>query len=284
MVAVPVAAALIVVCASLCRSGNEGNAEKRNAALSEREQRRLLRREARIRKHLSAEEAVREAMKGVKIPKRERGKRVKRINYDDLFAHLKGVDRTQAEAVQKALDEEDFKAVVEAAKVSLQSENPEVRENAIDALGWFGAEALPELTTCMADKDEDVAQSAMHQWEYALADIEDARERLVISVAALATITDKDALESISGQFSNSATEYIDDEEDEEKAMVNRVEVVQALLDLMDDGDERHAQVAEETYEDITGNKWLGVDEAEKYLRDPDNYEEPEDAEDRDEG
>ena len=280
-VALPLAAALAVVGILLGRAPSKtGDGE--DPGVSESQRRRLLRREARVRRHQSAEEAVREAMKGVRLPKRERGKRVKRINYEDLFAHLKGADRQQAEAVQRALDEENFDAVVAAAKTALRSPNPEVRENAVDALGWFGAEALPELTTCMADPDEDVAQTAMHQWEGALAEIENAREQLSISIAVLGTITDKDALESISGQFSNSATEYIDEVDDEGEALERRVEVVQALLDLMGDGDDRHAEVAEETYEDITGSKWRGVEEAEKYLRDPDNYEEPDD--DPDEG
>ena len=237
---------------------------------------RRLRRGGRKQTFASPAEAVRTALKDVKIEKKVRGGWVSGADPDRMYAHLKGADRQMAEALQQGLDDSDFTRVASAAEAALKSENPEVRELAVDALGWFGAEALPELTMCMADPDEDVAQAAMNQWEQGLAEIDGSFDRLSIAAAALGTITDANALESLSGHFSNAATEYIDEaEDDENKALERRVEVVQALLDIIEGGNAVRARQAMETYDDITGSRWLGVDEAEKYLRDPDNYEEP---------
>ena len=81
----------------------------------------------------------------------------------------------------------------------------------------------------------------------------------------------------IGGQFANAATELIDEEEDETRASQKRTEVVQVLVDIIEGGKPARAEAAREIYEDVTGNKWISVNEAEKYLKDPDNYEEPDD-------
>lgn len=184
-------------------------------------------------------------------------------------------DQKLADAIEEALEKEDLSSVVAAAEKALKSTNPDVRRDAVDALGWFGEEALAELTVWMADADEDVAQAAMGHWEDAVSELEDANERLQTSLFALNTLTDKDALTMIGSQFANAATELIDEEEDEALASQKRTEVIQALVDMIEGGKPAHVEAASEIYEDVTGNKWISVDEAEKYLRDPDNYEEP---------
>ena len=184
-------------------------------------------------------------------------------------------DKKLSDAIQSALEDEDFSAVAAAAERAMKSSNPEVRREAVDALGWFGEKALAELTVWMADADEDVAQAATSHWEDGVADIEEADERLKVSLFAINTITDRDALEVIGSQFANAATELIDGEEDETRAAQKRQEVLQALVDMIEDGKPAHAAAAREIYEDVTGNKWISIDEAEKWLRDPDSYEEP---------
>lgn len=184
-------------------------------------------------------------------------------------------DQKLSDAIQDALEKEDLSAVVAAAEKALKSTNPDVRRDAVDALGWFGEEALAELTVWMADSDEEVAQAAMDRWEESVSELEDANERLQTSLFALNTLTDKVALTMIGSQFANAATELIDEEEDEARASQKRTEVIQALVDMIEGGKPAHVEAASEIYEDVTGNKWISVDEAEKYLRDPDNYEEP---------
>ena len=227
----------------------------------------------------SAKEAVRDAMGGaVRSGGAERRKRAL-PDPEKLFTHLTGEDRRLAEAVQNAIDSDDFEATAKAAAKAMASGNAEVRLNAVEALGWFGMDALPELTEAMADADEEVAEVAENAWELALSEIDDAGARFKIAKAALATLGNGDHLVSISGQLVGAALEMIDGEDDEAKAFDTRVEVVQSLVDIMDSGRRANAKQAEEAYEDITGNEWRGIDEAEKYLLDPENYELPEDRE-----
>ena len=198
----------------------------------------------------------------------------------EMFENLRGADRKLAEDIQRALDEDDYAGVMGSVDAAMSSANAEVRSHLVDALSWFGAEALPELTVLMADSDEDVAESAQTQWVIALSEIESPGKRMEIGLTVLATLTDENTLADVSGEVSNAALEYIDDESDEsnpERQSEKRVEVVQALLDIMEGGRPACAEAAAETYEEITGHKWINIDEAELYLRNPDDYELPED-------
>lgn len=223
----------------------------------------------------NAKAAVQDALRNATIAKKPRNW-LGRSDPDRMYAHLKGKDRTLAEQLQRGLDEADFKNVAAAADAAASSKNPEVRELAVYALGWFGAEALPELTVWMADPDEDVAQAAMNLWEQGLTDIASAENRLSITAAALGTLTDREALESLSGQFSIAATEFIDEVDEDEQAdeaRERRIAVVQTLYDLIENGNDVQSVQAMETYSDITGFAWRGADEAERYLQNPDDYD-----------
>lgn len=191
---------------------------------------------------------------------------------------LQPADRKLVENIRVALDEEDWDAVQRLTAVAFKSKEAEVRKEAVEALSWFGSRALPELTPMMADSDEEVAEEAMDAWQHALSDVDSAVERIACAKLALGVISNEDALTMIGGEFSSAALEIINDEDDEDKAMEKRVEVIQTLVDLMEGQQELNAKVAGEIYEDITGNEWISVEEAEKYIKDPDNYEPPEDA------
>lgn len=200
----------------------------------------------------------------------------KRLIRKEMFEHLSGEDRKLANTIQDALDNEDFEATSKLANEALKSDNAEVRQHAVEALGWFGEQALPELTAWMSDPDEDVAQAAMSQWSSALSEVEKPLDRFNIAFAAFQTISDADNLETIGQELSNTASELIDGEDNEKVASQRRVEIVQLLAETIIDGAEKNSAAAREAYEDITGNSWISVEEAEKYLQDPENYEAPE--------
>lgn len=218
----------------------------------------------------SPEGAVRKAMPA-KVGVKQRVRRPRPPG--EMFDHLQGEDRKLAEAVQSALDADSLKATISAAHAALKSENPEVRQHAVESLGWFGASALPELTGCMADPDDDVRQTAENQWEQALQEIDRPIDQFRIAAAAFATLSGEDALGSLGGLLGNAATEMIDGEDDEAVAADNRVAVLQALVDIIDGGRAENAEAAKAAYNDITGHEWMGIDEAERYLADPDNYD-----------
>ena len=213
------------------------------------------------------------------VRKRRRGEEIVALTLRrSMFDDLPEAERKLCEAVQEALDAEDFKKTIDAVSQSMLSKNPEVRSHAVEALGWFGAEALPELTTLMGDPDEDVAQSAINAWESGISEIDDAKVRFKVAGMALRALSGEDALQSIGSQYSIAATELIDSAESEEAALDMRVMVIQAVVDMIDSANKRLSDLGCELYEDITGNEWLNVTEAEKYLNDPDNYEPPEET------
>lgn len=192
-----------------------------------------------------------------------------------MFGDLPETERKLCESLQEALDAENVKAAIEVATELMASTNAEVRSHVVDALGWFGESALPELTILMGDQDEDVAQNAISAWESCVSEIDDAEVRFKISGLALKAIVNRDALQSIGSQFSNAATELIDSLDDAEAAFEMRVKVVQEIVDMIASPDLRQSDVGRSLYEDVTGNEWIDVAEAEKYLNDPDNYEPP---------
>lgn len=195
---------------------------------------------------------------------------------DATILNMSAADQKLYDAVQDAWDSEDFDQTVKCALAAYKSDNPDVREHAIDALGWFGEKALPELTPMMADANEDVASSAQSAWESALSEVESAAERVGIAQLALQTISNADALQMIGSQFANAASDLIDGEENEEKANGYRRDVVQGIVDIM--GDKSNAartEAAKEIYESVTCHEWVSIEEAEKYLANPENYEPP---------
>jgi len=220
----------------------------------------------------SARERVQAAMPAT-LPQREK-KQAMRLPAD-LFAHLKGLDRKRAEALQEALDNEDFSATAKAAKEALRSENPEIRQNAVEALGWFGAEALPELTTCMADADEDVRNAAANLWELAVQELESPAEQLPVVMAAFGALKDEDQLTSLGGILGGAALQWIDGEEDAGEVAKRRLSVVQGLVDIIEgEGcDPRNVAAAKQAFEDVCGHEWISFEEAGRYLEDPEGYD-----------
>ena len=184
-------------------------------------------------------------------------------------------DVALANKVQNALDDDDLKATLAAAEKALASENPDVRLLAVEALSWYGSDTVPELTVCMADPNEEVAQAAMGYWQVGVSQMESAKDRVETSILALRTLSDEDALTGISALFSGAANELIDGEEDEAVAFEYRVEVVQWLVDMIDAGEGPRCEAAKEIYSDIAASPWLGIDEAERFVSDPENYEAP---------
>lgn len=225
------------------------------------------------RKSQSPRDAVREAMKSVKLPERKRN-RLPKPMFKVMFDHLSPADKRLAEKVQSALDEENLASLIAASEQAMKSENPEVRQHTVEALGWFGPEALPELTGAMADPDPDVSQAAENAWEVGLADVEDPASKIEIAAATMATLANPEHLITIGGQFTGAVAEYVDMEENEAVAAERRLTVVQLLADIIDgDVPKACSDGAKEAYEDVTGEAWAGIDAAEAYLYEQYNYD-----------
>ncbi len=189
-------------------------------------------------------------------------------------APMSAEDRKLADALSDALDNDKRSKVYEIAMKALKSSNPDLRREAVEALGWYGKDAIGDLLVPMVDPDRDVAQCAIDNWDQALSEIESPQERMRTAMLALKVIDDEYALNTISAQFSNAANESIDSQDDESQAMARRIEAVQMLVDIIESAGSNKVNVehAKSMYSDITGNEWLSFEEAERYLQDPENY------------
>lgn len=156
------------------------------------------------------------------------------------------------------------------------SSNPAVRKEAINAYSWRGGESLPELTPMMADQDDEVAQEAIDAVQSALEEQANADLRFDAAVAYMRTFSsNEEVLDMLSTTVATTASELIDDAANAEIASDMRVKVVQAVVDMIASPKKELSEVGRNLYEEITGNEWLNIEEAEIYLSDPDNYELP---------
>lgn len=262
----------VVFCFWLIRDTSIDEEDDRSESRKIQEQRRRLLKKRNLPR-MSAREAVSRAMTRTGVKRGDRQKWRSRYSYSP-FEDLKGKDRKMAEAVQAAFDDGDFDKVVVASEKSLASDNPEVRLNAVEALGWFGVDALPELTVAVADPDPEVSFAAESAWEQALLEIDDQVQKYAVVTAMFSALDNKDYLITIGGEYANLAQGLIDSTDDPVVAAQYRQEIVQDLVDMIGNSD--NAEAAAEVYRDITGNDWVSIEEAELYLRNPDGYEGPE--------
>ena len=167
-------------------------------------------------------------------------------------------ERSLAADIERALDEEDFELAKKCAPLALVCKDAEIRQSMVDTLSWFGEKAIPELTPFIADPDEDVAESAMSEWDSSVSSIDDEAEKIGAVELGLQVITDEDALESIS-------SEYIG---------VDEKLAVESLLKVIESGgNAKGIAKAKETYEFITGEEFADRAAAEKWIAE--EYEPP---------
>lgn len=206
---------------------------------------------------------VRQVMEGkVKAPPAPKKKRKFTEGLEkNMFPKMKPADQKIAAAVQMALDDEDFEGVRASVDKAMASSDPELRQHVIEALSWFGAAALPELTAFLSDADPETAEEAASQWQMALSDLEDDNLKVKIAVTASQVIVNRETLEMLMAEITSG-----DDE----------LKNVQGLIDVILDGTPEAVMAAKESYEDLTGEKFTDVDAAEAWLKD--NYD-PEDDE-----
>jgi len=160
-------------------------------------------------------------------------------------------EKKLAADIEKALDEEDFELAKKCAPLAMASKDVEIRQSMVDTLGWFGEKAIPELTPFIADPDEDVAESAMDEWDMAVSSIEDEGRKIGVVEMAMQVLSDDDALESISN-------EYIG---------VDEKLAVESLLRIIEGGGSaKGIEKAKETYEFVTGDEFADRAAAEKWV------------------
>ena len=124
-------------------------------------------------------------------------------------AGLSAADRRLLGDIQSALDDERIADVRRLAAAAQANPSAEVRQRAVEALGWFGEQALGDLTPFLADADGDVRDAAMGAVEQALAQVEDEGEKVAYaeSVMSVRGACTADGLEMLAGQLRGVADE-----------------------------------------------------------------------------
>jgi len=192
-----------------------------------------------------------DAAKGGSADVKAGKKRPMAVHDDDDDARRTPEERRLAADIEKSLDEEDFALAKKCAPLALESKDAAIRQSMVDTLGWFGEKAIPELTPFLADPDEDVAESAMNEWETAVSSIEDEKLKIGVVEMAMQVISNEDGIESI-------ANEYIG--VDEKLAVESLTRVIEG------GGNAKGIARAKETYEFVTGDAYTSRAAAEKWI------------------
>ena len=225
-------------------------------------------------KKMSAAEKQAQAAERAERIAKERAKR-----RELMLEQFSPADRKLVDAVQAALDENDFEATQKAFARAMKSEDPAVRSDAVDALGWFGDKALVDLTKAMADKDPDVAEAARGQVENALMGLEDDDRAVVLAGEYLSLFAeDEEAVTMFAGVLSSAGMRIIEPDDtdsaaDVSKAKGNRAGIVDIVAEMIGKGG-KLAEKGRELYEEITGDEWTDRATADTWAND---IEEPED-------
>lgn len=171
---------------------------------------------------------------------------------DDDEAKLNDEQRKTIEAIRAALDAEDRKRVLELVqRLQKSDEWPDgipksIKMAAIEALGWFGTSGLPELAGFLADRDNDVIQSAIAKYEEALSDAHLSDfERSKILVLASKVVNDADSMDSMLFEVNN----------------MRHSVAVETFKTIMREGNEVTKKLLPETIEFYTGEENMATTE-----------------------
>lgn len=198
-----------------------------------------------------------------------RGKSDKRYSSEAFpTEEMNGTDREIVDVAQEASDERDFATVRDVADAALKSKDPRVRLRAVETLGSFGEKALPQLADFLLDAHSEVANLAADRFELGAQDLKYESERVAIAKLGMMSITDEDRLRSMAATLRMSN---------------DRLAIISALSDVILDGNKAQRAAAKEAYELETGEPWVDLDAADKWLQE--NYEPvpPEEPDEEDE-
>lgn len=171
-------------------------------------------------------------------------------------------ERQLLDELNEVMSEDDLATVSFAAGELSSHTNPIVRRAVVEAISWFGDKGLPDMAVFLVDADEEVAELAKERWSLGVQEVEDEQERVTLSKLGMLYVKDEDSLNTFMGDL----TSVNDD-----------LKIMQALVDLIEEGTPESAAVAREQYEWMTGDEWTGFDAAERWLKE--NYEPPEEDE-----
>lgn len=208
----------------------------------------------------------------VKLRKGKKGRPrksvVKRPAFDDLEGEgFSDDEKALAKKIGAALETDKFENVAACVKAAAASTHPEIRSRMVSALQWFGRKAMPELTSFMADSDDDVRQEALDAWLDAVQEMESPTEKRDILLTSIKAMNDPDAVEAMLTEVSELPNTY----------------QISILSELIETGNSVVREAAREEYEFLTDEEYTNMAAAERWLQEnPDDEIEVEDVIEKD--
>lgn len=182
---------------------------------------------------------------------------------DGIFRDSNGKPYPEADQLvmsqaAEAVDNDDVAGARSLVEAALASENRDLREAVVDALGWFSEDTMMELVPFFSDPDEDIAEAAQSHWMDGLRQMEDDGEKAGVIEVSLKAIKNKDKIGDIMNELIG----------------IDELAAVQVVVNVIEGGGVA-TEAAKEVYNSITGEDWKDVDAAEEWLQE--NYVAPDD-------
>lgn len=185
---------------------------------------------------------------------------------DEEMATLTKEQCKMLDSLRNAFNEENKTEVIKIVQCIQKTKGWEdltpkiIREEAIEALGWFGIDTLSEVVGFLSDSDDEILSKAIECFEDVVEDTDlQESQRANILVMAAQVIRDPDALESMFFELNN----------------MHNTTAVAAIKELWKNANETARKLLPEVVESITGED--NIDTPEKldaWLREnPDDEE-----------
>ena len=169
----------------------------------------------------------------------------------EVTPELSPAGRRLLAKIEAAYDEDNLQETLSLFEQARSSPDPEVRSLMVWSLGWFGKQAIGQLTEFLSDADAEVANDALGQWDSAIQEVTDEDEKIRLIESAMERLTDKEALDDV-------ALEY---------AGIDEKRAVESLLRVLSGNNRAAAAQARETYETITGHPFTSKAAAYQWLQ-----------------
>ena len=206
----------------------------------------------------------RKAKTTVKVAGGEKREKPRLLDFEDEEEkELTELARKVLTLLQDALDAENIeqiRAILAMAKKeaggSLSKKNADIpvamKKRIVEALGWFGNTAIPDLMEFLADEEPEIVHMTADQFDLALQDISlGDRERGEIITLAGSVLSDRDVLEMMFMEIAN---------------MRNSV-AAQTIVDICHKGTDVAKELIVETMEFVTGEEDIEtVEDMERWL------------------
>lgn len=161
-------------------------------------------------------------------------------------------DKRICDRLQSASDQSDHAEILRLYEDAKGSDDVRVRQAMVDALTDFSArEALLQLTGLAFDADEDVAQSAANLIQLKIGEIESETDRAPLIADYMMALRGEENQAMLAAEINALSDEKLQ---------------LETILSVIDGGGKDAIRAAKESYEFITGEKYVDRDTAQKWF------------------